>query len=59
MNKVFRLSAFVAGAASGGYAVTLVYVLAHPSRDAATKAWASFRADTEWARCGPHPRRRD
>jgi NIPSNAP len=26
----------------------LVYVLAYPSRDAATKAWAAFRADPEW-----------
>ena len=27
---------------------TLVYVLAHPSREAATKNWAEFRADPEW-----------
>jgi hypothetical protein len=27
---------------------TLVYVLAHDSRDAATKSWAAFRADPEW-----------
>jgi hypothetical protein len=26
----------------------LVYVLAYPSREAATKAWAGFRADPEW-----------
>lgn len=26
----------------------LVYVLAYPSREAATKAWAAFRADPEW-----------
>lgn len=27
---------------------TLVYVLAYPNRDAATKAWADFRNDPEW-----------
>ncbi len=27
---------------------TLVYVLEHPSREAAKKAWADFAADPEW-----------
>jgi hypothetical protein len=27
---------------------TLVYILAHPSRDAATANWKSFRDDPEW-----------
>jgi hypothetical protein len=27
---------------------TLIYVLAHPSRDAAKKNWAAFGADPEW-----------
>jgi hypothetical protein len=27
---------------------TLVYILAHPSRDAATANWQSFRDDPEW-----------
>jgi len=27
---------------------TLVYMLAHPSRDAATANWKSFQADPEW-----------
>ena len=27
---------------------TLIYILAHDSRDAATKSWAAFRADPEW-----------
>ena len=27
---------------------TLVYILQHPSREAATKAWASFNADPDW-----------
>lgn len=27
---------------------TLIYVLAHPSREAARKAWADFSADPEW-----------
>jgi hypothetical protein len=27
---------------------TLIYILAFPSRDAATQAWAAFRADPEW-----------
>jgi hypothetical protein len=29
---------------------TLIYILAHPSRDAATKAWAEFRTDPEWVK---------
>lgn len=29
---------------------TLVYVLAHPSREAAQRSWASFRADSAWIR---------
>ena len=29
---------------------TLVYILAHPSREAATKAWAAFNADPEWVK---------
>ena len=27
---------------------TLIYILAHPSREAATKHWAEFQADPEW-----------
>jgi hypothetical protein len=27
---------------------TLIYLLAHPSREAATKDWAEFQADPEW-----------
>ena len=27
---------------------TLIYILAHPSRDAAKKNWAEFQADPEW-----------
>jgi hypothetical protein len=27
---------------------TLVYILAYPDREAATKAWAEFRVDPEW-----------
>ncbi len=27
---------------------TLVYILAHPSREAAKKNWAEFQADPEW-----------
>ncbi len=27
---------------------TLVYILAHPSRDAATANWQAFREDPEW-----------
>jgi hypothetical protein len=29
---------------------TLIYVLAHPSREAARKAWADFSADPEWVK---------
>jgi hypothetical protein len=27
---------------------TLVYILAHPSREAAAKSWAAFRTDPDW-----------
>ena len=27
---------------------TLIYILAHPSREAAAKNWAEFNADPEW-----------
>ena len=27
---------------------TLVYIIAHPSRDAAKKSWDAFRADPDW-----------
>lgn len=27
---------------------TLIYILAHPSREDATRNWAAFRADPEW-----------
>jgi hypothetical protein len=27
---------------------TLIYIIAHPSREAATKNWAEFQADPEW-----------
>lgn len=27
---------------------TLIYILAHPSREAAEKNWAAFRSDPEW-----------
>ena len=27
---------------------TLIYILSHPSRDAATEAWRAFGADPEW-----------
>lgn len=27
---------------------TLIYVLAHPSREAAKRSWAAFQADPEW-----------
>ena len=29
---------------------TLIYILAHPSREAATKNWAAFMADPEWVK---------
>lgn len=29
---------------------TLIYILEHPSRDAATKNWQAFRDDPEWQR---------
>ena len=29
---------------------TFIYILAHPSRDAATKNWADFNSDPEWTK---------
>lgn len=29
---------------------TLIYILAHPSREAAAKSWAEFRADPDWVK---------
>ena len=29
---------------------TLIYVLEHESRDAATKSWAAFRSDPDWVK---------
>lgn len=29
---------------------TLIYVIAHKSREAATQSWSAFRADPEWQR---------
>jgi hypothetical protein len=29
---------------------TLIYVLSHESREAATKSWAAFRADPDWVK---------
>lgn len=29
---------------------TLTYIIAHPSREAAVKNWAEFRADPEWVK---------
>jgi len=31
---------------------TLIYILAHDSREAATKSWAAFREDPEWRAIG-------
>ncbi len=36
--------------ADKGVGKTLVYLLAHASQEAATKAWAAFRADPEWVK---------
>ena len=29
---------------------TLIYILSHPNREAATKNWTEFRADPEWVK---------
>lgn len=34
--------------ADKGSKTTLIYVIAHASREQATKNWAAFRADEEW-----------
>ena len=36
--------------ADKGSGTTLVYLVAHKSREAATASWAAFRADPEWVR---------
>jgi hypothetical protein len=35
-------------AGTPGAGNTMVYILAHPNREAATKAWESFNADPDW-----------
>ena len=36
---------------------TLIYLLAHDSREAAEASWAGFRADSDWARVAEETRR--
>ena len=36
---------------------TLVYILAHDSRDAAQEGWAAFREDPDWARAAEESQR--
>jgi hypothetical protein len=36
------------GEKAGPFAGTFVYILEHPSREAASKNWAEFNADPEW-----------
>ncbi len=36
---------------------TLIYILAHPSREAAAKNWADFRADPEWKKVSDESQR--
>ena len=36
---------------------TLIYILAHPSRDAAKKNWAEFSADPEWKKVSEESQR--
>jgi len=36
---------------------TLIYILAHDSREAAEASWAAFRADPEWQRVAEETRR--
>lgn len=36
---------------------TLIYLLAHPSREAADRAWADFSADPEWQRVAEESQR--
>jgi hypothetical protein len=33
-----------------GKETTLIYILAHPSREAADKAWKAFREDPDWVK---------
>ena len=35
-------------AGTPGAGNTLIYILAHPNREAATKSWESFNADPDW-----------
>ena len=35
-------------AGTPGAGNTMIYILAHPNRDAATKSWESFNADPDW-----------
>jgi len=33
-----------------GKSTTLIYIVAHPNKEAAAKAWAAFRADPDWVK---------
>jgi len=46
------------GAARPGESKTrLIYILAHPSLEAARKNWDAFRADPEWVKAKASPKR--
>jgi hypothetical protein len=47
-HGIHNVAYFVPQDESKGSKDTLVYIVVHPSRDAAKKAWAEFGADPEW-----------
>lgn len=49
-HGIINLTYWHATDADKGAGKTLVYLLAYPSREAATKSWADFQADPDWVK---------
>jgi hypothetical protein len=47
-HGITSIGYWVANDANGKPTETLVYLLAHPSREAAKESWAAFQADPDW-----------
>jgi hypothetical protein len=49
-HGIQNIGYWVPADADKGKETTLIYVVAHPSRDAAEKAWKAFREDPNWVK---------
>lgn len=47
-HGISNIGYWVAQDAEGNPTETLVYLVAHPSREAAKESWAAFQADPDW-----------